>query len=63
MSGKYKECQFYIVYLAYATFGIEINRAYKAVKTAPIAKWMVGKTLQQIKDWVIKKQGKIVKIG
>ncbi len=45
---------FYIS-LPYATFGI-ISHSNIITDAAPIAAWMIGKTLQEIKPWLIKKK-------
>lgn len=51
----------YWIGLKYATFGIRTeNNIVK--ESAPIGKWMVGKNLEEIKKWVVKKQGKIIRI-
>jgi hypothetical protein len=47
--------------LSYATFGIE-SLANKVTDAAPIAKWMVDKTLQEIKPWLLSKKAKVVEL-
>ena len=42
-----------------ACFGILV-KDFKVVFSAPIGKWMVGKTLQEIKAWVSKKRGTLL---
>lgn len=51
-----------IIDLSYAYFAIEIDNDSIVVKTAPIAKWMIGKSTEFIYKWVEKKKGKIVTI-
>lgn len=48
--------------MSYATFGIE-SENNKIVNTAPIAKWMMGKTLQEIKPWLKNKKAKVKEIS
>jgi len=47
--------------LNYATFGIESDNN-TVVHAAPIARWMVGKTLSEIKPWLIKRGAKVVEV-
>ena len=55
-----KERWFYIK-LSYATFGISsINDIIN--NTAPIAQWMKGKKLIEIKPWLISKKAKVIEI-
>ena len=49
---------FYIITLPYACFGIIIED-FIVTETPPIAKWMIGKSLVKIVDWVITKHGDI----
>ena len=42
--------------LPYATAGIVTDRGI-VVCTAPIFKWMMGKTIQEVEEWVDKKKG------
>jgi hypothetical protein len=46
------------VKLGYACFGIEVDDG-KIVNAAPIAKWMIGKSIVAIERWVKSKNGKI----
>lgn len=48
----------YQVTLPDKTFGIEIYDD-TVIATAPIAKWMIGKDLKTIQDWVKGKRGSI----
>lgn len=48
--------------IGYATFGI-FSENNVIMDTAPIAHWMVGKTLQEIKPWLIKKKAKVIEIN
>jgi hypothetical protein len=48
----------YRITLDYACFGV-ILRAGVVIRTAPIASWMLGKTLEDISRWVKFKQGRI----
>ena len=48
----------YWVSMSYATFGIAIDDSnFKVVKTAPIAKWMIGKDISYIQNWIKNKGG------
>lgn len=49
------------VSLNYATFGVESDNSI-VINTAPIAKWMKGKTLKEIKPWLVSKGAKVVEI-
>lgn len=51
----------YWISLHYATFGIATSDFHVA-KAAPIGKWMIGKDIRYIQNWVYKKRGKIVKL-
>ena len=46
------------VTLPYATFGIRVKQG-KIVNAPPIAKWMIGKTLLEVRAWVAKKKGTV----
>lgn len=48
----------YLVTLSYACFGIVVLDGYIAT-SAPIGKWMVGKTLAEVESWISKKKGTI----
>lgn len=48
----------YRITLSYACFGIETNNKI-VIFTAPIGKWMIGKNIEFIKNWVKRKKGKI----
>lgn len=45
------------VSLPYATFGIKV-RGGIVIDTAPIARWMIDKDTQTIRDWIAKKGGR-----
>ena len=47
--------------LGYATFGI-ISIDNVIVDSAPIAKWMRGKTLQEINPWLLDKKAKVIEV-
>ncbi len=47
-----------IVKLPYATFGIRVEEG-KVIKAPPIAKWMVGKTVLEVRAWVKGKKGTV----
>lgn len=47
--------------LPYATFGI-ISLDGIVIAAAPIAQWMVSKTLTDIKPWLLSKKAKVVEI-
>lgn len=52
----------YQIKLSYATFVIITNKDDIVVRTAPIGKWMKGKSIYQIQNWVKRKNGIIKKI-
>jgi len=55
MSGSDK---LYRITLSYACAGIIVNPQNKVVKkAAPIFKWMIGKHIGEVKQWVEKKNG------
>jgi hypothetical protein len=43
--------------LPYACYGVRVENNY-IVEAPPIARWMVGKTVQQVVRWVKSKGGK-----
>lgn len=51
--------KWYWISLHYATFGL-MTRNGTVVKTAPIGKWMIGKSIDSVHSWVSGKRGKIV---
>jgi hypothetical protein len=54
--------RFFWVDIKYACFGIESQNNIVTI-TPPIAAWMKGKTLQEIKPWLIKKNAKVLEIN
>ena len=48
--------ELYQVELPYATFGIVVTDNI-VVEAAPIGKWMIGKLLPKISNWVVSKRG------
>ena len=48
--------------LGYACFGIGADARGVVCEAAPIAGWMVGKTLQEIKPFLLRKGAKVVEI-
>lgn len=44
------------VSLPYATFGIKVMGG-RVIDAAPIAKWMIGKDTEFIRQWIKKKDG------
>jgi hypothetical protein len=46
------------VTLPYATFDIRIKQG-KIVNAPSIAKWMIGKTLLEVRSWVKEKKGMV----
>ena len=48
--------------LSYATFGIETENNI-VIRTALIVKWMVGKTLKEIKPWLLKKKATVKELN
>jgi len=51
---------FYIS-LSYATFAITC-KGDLIIEVAPIAQWMKGKTLQEIKPWLLKRKAIVKKL-
>lgn len=45
--------------LPYAYFYIEVENG-KVVGSAPLARWMIGKSFDRVKEWVEGKGGKVV---
>jgi len=50
-----------LLHISYACAGIEVEGSI-VCKAAPIFGWMVGKSLGEVKTWVEKKKGTIVKV-
>jgi hypothetical protein len=49
----------YQVQLNYATFGLcTVNNIITTV--APIGKWMIGKNITEIKNWIAYKKGRLI---
>ena len=57
-----KETHFYRIVLPYAVFGIETDEQDIIIKTAPIAKWALGKGIKRYLDWVISKSGTMTEV-
>ena len=53
--------RFFWIDLHYACFGI-ISTAGIVTETAPIAAWMKGKTLQEIKPFLLRKRAKVIEL-
>jgi hypothetical protein len=51
----------YYTIIPYACFGVVVSTNGIIIETAPIAKWMIGKHINEIKLWVNKKSGKIAR--
>jgi hypothetical protein len=51
----------FLIDLHYACFGIELKDGM-VTDAAPIAAWMKGKTLQEIKPFLVKKKAKVVEV-
>jgi len=51
----------YWIGLKYACFGITTENDI-VIKSAPIGKWMIGKSISEIKKWILNKKGEIIKI-
>jgi hypothetical protein len=47
--------------IGYACFGI-ISENDKIIQTAPIGRWMIGKSLQEIKPYLKSKKAKVIEI-
>lgn len=50
--------KFLRIELPYAVAGIEVDNGI-VVRTAPIFRWMIGKTEQYIRAWVRRKLGEV----
>jgi hypothetical protein len=55
------EQQLYWVDVHYACFGLLIA-SNRIVDAAPIARWMVGKTTQEVKPWLLAKKAIVKKV-
>lgn len=53
--------RFFWIDLHYACFGIE-SKADVVTNSPPIAAWMKGKTLQEIKPFLVRKKAKVVEV-
>lgn len=51
----------YYINLSYATFGVAEEDG-KVITTPPIAKWMCGKSIEHVTNWVLSKHGEIIKL-
>jgi hypothetical protein len=51
----------FLIDLHYACFGIVAN-GNTVTEAAPIAAWMKGKTLQEIRPWLLAKKAKVVEV-
>jgi hypothetical protein len=51
----------YYIDIKYACFGIETNNGI-CTNAAPIAKWMIGKSVSEIALWVSKKHGEMIEL-
>jgi len=51
----------FYIYIHYACFGI-LSENDIIISTPPIAAWMAGKTLQEIKPWLLKRKAKVIEI-
>lgn len=47
--------------VVYACFGIEATNG-TITMTAPIADWMKGKKLEEVKPWLLKRKAKVTEI-
>lgn len=50
------------VHIGYACFGIASDGEGMVREAAPIAAWMIGKTLSEIKPFLLKKRAKVVEL-
>ena len=55
------EKRFFWISMGYATFGVESTNGV-VTKAAPIARWMIGKTLEQIKSHLVKHKANVVEL-
>ena len=54
------EIMLYRICLSYACFGVIVREGY-VTETAPIGKWMLGKHIDKVTDWVLGKGGSITR--
>lgn len=52
----------FYVDIGYAVFGI-FSKDDIITDAAPIAKWMIGKTLKEVKPWLLKKKAKVIELN
>ena len=52
----------YQVTLPYACFGIEVSGGV-VVGAAPVGKWMVGKSIVFVGEWIARKHGVLQRVG
>ena len=45
----------------YATYGIKVENG-RITEAAPIARWMVGKPVEEVFDWLTKKRAVLVRL-
>ena len=55
------ELMLYRVELSYAVFGI-ITQGNTIIDAAPIGKWMIGKSIMYVGEWIAKKHGTLRQI-
>jgi hypothetical protein len=54
--------QLWQIDVGYACAGIEVNENNKVQRTAPIFKWMTGKSISEIQHWVQRKNGTLRRV-
>jgi len=52
----------YQVKLPYACFGVILNKKNIVIKSAPIARWLVGKNIYELERYVERKKGTMRRI-
>ena len=54
---------FHRVAIPYAVFGLVAGPDGCIQDVAPIGRWMVGKSLEEVREWVRSKQGHMLQLG
>lgn len=53
----------YHITLPYMCAGVVANQSGMIIKAAPILRWTIGKHISEVKNWVLRKRGVILKGG
>jgi hypothetical protein len=52
----------YQIDIGYACFGVTVDNCI-IIEAAPIASWMIGKSLDTISKWLLRKNGTIILVS